>query len=102
MSVTVNIQGFSDKDDPEFKKHYNAVVFCIENNLSFPIETSEFFKGKVEGGDLEDYKEDRLVEMIENGLNEELPTETVSSGQHYRIKVSDIPKHVHTIIVKLS
>lgn len=53
MSVTLSIRAFSGKESPEFQKHFKAVQFCLENQLSFPKETSEFFKGKVEGEDLD-------------------------------------------------
>ena len=47
MSVSLNATAYSSKESKEFQKHYNAVKFCIENELSFPKETSEFFKGKL-------------------------------------------------------
>lgn len=100
MSVSLNITAYSSKDSPEFQKHYKAVQFCIENKLSFPKETSEFFKGKVGGDDLEDIYEDHILEYIEHGV--EVPLD-VGYGQwgHATIKVADIPKEADTIIITM-
>lgn len=100
MSVSLSIQGFASKNNPEFQKHYNAVVFCIENNLSFPKETSEFFKGKIGGDDLEDVIPEAIMKHIENGVEIELTTYRVASHECH-IKVADIPTGTDTIIVKL-
>ena len=61
MSVSLNATAYSSKESKEFQKHYNAVKFCIENELSFPKETSEFFKGKLGGDDLEDIKPEAIL-----------------------------------------
>ena len=55
MSTTINVTAYSGKQSKEFQKHYKAVKFCIENDLSYPKETSEFFKGKIYNLNLEDY-----------------------------------------------
>ena len=47
MSTSINIKAYSSKNNKEFQRHYNVVMCCIENSVSFPKETSEFFKGKV-------------------------------------------------------
>ena len=98
MSVT----GYSGIDNPEFQKHLEAVKFCIKNKLSFPKETSEFFKGKVGGDDLEDISEDSILAYIENGIEVNIPNEETYHGDEIKIKVSDIPKHVDLIVAKLS
>ena len=102
MSVSVSVNGYSSVENPEFQKHFKAVKFCIENNLSFPKETSEFFKGRVCGDDLEDLKPEAILEYIQHGLETKLPKTTSKNGEEIRIKVSDIPKDVDVIIVKLS
>jgi hypothetical protein len=104
MSTSISVRAYSNKNNPEFQKHFMAVQFCIENNLSYPKETSEFFKGKIDGGDLEDYEPEFIEECIENGI--EIPlkmeeNEGDSWGEVYRIKVADIPPEVDVIIVKL-
>lgn len=100
MSVCLHFKAYSSPDNPEFKKHYNAVKFCIENELSFPKETSEFFRGKVDTCNLEDMNRDFILEIIENGV--EVPV--VHSNYNYheiRIKTSDIPSNVSELVIKL-
>lgn len=101
MSVSVNVKAFSGKESSEFRKHYAAVKFCIENELSFPKETSAFFKGKVEGDSLENFNTISVLRMIENGIEIPLKTTTNRTGGII-IKVSDIPSSVDEIIVQLS
>ena len=100
MGCSLSVSGYLSKNNPDYQKHFKAVKFCIENNLSFPKETSEFFKGSINGDDLEDYKKDSLIELIENGKEVEIPVEDL--GYEQRIKVSDIPHGVDMIIVKWS
>lgn len=102
MSVTLSVQAFSGKNSKEFQKHYKAVKFCLENSLSYPKETSEFFKGKVGGDDLEDIIDDSILEYIENGIEVDLKTSGDVFGNEIRFNVSDIPKSADEIIVKLS
>ena len=99
MSTSLSVQAFASKDSEEFQKHFKAVKFCIENQLSYPKETSEFFKGKLHGDDLEDIKPEYVLGYIENGV--EIPLKM--SGEYYekRIKVSEIPSEVDEIIVRL-
>ena len=100
MSTSLKIKAFSGKDNKEFQKHFKAVKFCLENELSFPKETSEFFKGKVDGNDLEDLKSEYILKYLENGI--EVPLEFEEKYDfYYRIKVSKIPSHVDEIIVSL-
>ena len=49
MSTTLYVKGYTGKNNTEFLKHFEAVKFCIERDLSFPKETSEFFRDKIEG-----------------------------------------------------
>ncbi len=107
MSVSLHVTGYSGKDSPEFQKHLKAVRFCIENELSFPKETEEFFKGKVDGEyDLDDIEPSELLGCIENGvvvdLFETKALDWEDGGYSCRIKVSEIPPHVDTIVVSLS
>ena len=100
--MTLNIKAYSDKSNPEFKKHLKAVEFCVENGLSFPIETSEFFKGKVDGNDLESIIPEHVVEYIENGVEVPMIYSTQKVGKEARIKVADIPKEAVEIIIKIA
>jgi hypothetical protein len=99
MSVDLSIRAYAGKDSPEFQKHYKAVKFCIENGLSYPKETSNFFKGKIDGDDLEDQDGNYILESIENGIEVDLKL----SGDDYvkTIKVSEIPKEVDIIVITL-
>lgn len=100
MSASLSITAYSGKDSKEFQKHFKAVQFCIENELSFPKETSDFFKGRVDGGDLEDYQPKYILPMIANGVT--VPLTIGGDGYIQRIKVADIPKEVDEIVVKIN
>jgi hypothetical protein len=102
MSVSLNVTAYSSKESKEFQKHFNAVKFCIENGLSYPKETSEFFKGKIHGNDLEDFLTEYILENIQNGVEVPLNTTRDKWGNEIRIKVSEIPSSVDEIVVKLS
>lgn len=102
MSVSLNVTAYSSKESKEFQKHFNAVKFCIENGLSYPKETSEFFKGKIHGDDLEDISNEYILEHIQNGVEVPLNTTGDKWGNEIRIKVSEIPSSVDEIVVKLS
>ena len=102
MSVSLNVTAYSSKESKEFQKHFNAVKFCIENGLSYPKETSEFFKGKIHGNDLEDILTEYILENIQNGIEVPLNTTGDKWGNEIRIKVSEIPSSVDEIVVKLS
>jgi len=102
MSVSLNVTAYSSKESKEFQKHFNAVKFCIENGLSYPKETSEFFKGKIHGDDLENISNEYILEHIQNGVEVPLKTTGDKGGNEIRIKVSEIPSSVDEIIVKLS
>lgn len=101
MSTSLSVTAYSSTENKEFQKHFNAVKFCIENGLSYPKETSEFFKGNVGGDDLEDINTEYILEYIENGIELDLKQTQVHECE-IRIKVSDIPKEADLIIVKLS
>jgi hypothetical protein len=100
MSASVSIKAHASPESKDFQKHYKAVQFCIENQLSFPKETSEFFKGKVGGDDLEDLKPESILQYLENGMNVDMPIKKTKQGE-YHIKVSEIPSEVDLIVVKL-
>ena len=100
MSTKLKVKAYSNKTNKEFNKHYNAVKFCLENNLSFPIETSEFFKGKIDGCDLEDFHESIQLSLIGNGT--EISIKTHCSDYHnVIIYPCDIPDEVDKIIISL-
>jgi hypothetical protein len=100
MSVSLNVTAYSSKESKDFQKHFNAVKFCIENQLSFPKETSEFFKGKVCGDDLEDINSDAILKYIENGVQMKIPLE-YENGKVF-IRVKEIPVGCDLIIAELS
>lgn len=56
MSASLNVTAYSSTESKGFQKHFNAIKFRIKNGLSFPKGTSDFFKGKLGGNDLEDIK----------------------------------------------
>jgi hypothetical protein len=101
MSCSISVTAFASKDSEEFKKHYGAVKFCIENGLSYPKETSEFFKGKVAGDDLEDISEDCILGYIKDGVEISLDDCMVTDHEDREvIQVGKIPKSVDRIIVE--
>jgi hypothetical protein len=100
MSVSLTVTAYSSKESKDFQKHFNAVKFCIENELSFPKETSEFFKGKVCGDDLEDINSDSILKYIENGVQMKIPLE-YENGKVF-IRVKEIPVGCDLIIAELS
>jgi hypothetical protein len=102
MGVSLSATAYSSTESKEFQKHYNAVKFCIENGLSYPKETSDFFKGKIGGDDLEDIEEEGILEYIQNGVEVPLKTTGDKWGNEVRIKVSEIPAEADLIIVRLS
>lgn len=103
MGVSLSLKAFSSNENAEFQKHFNAVKFCIENELSFPKETSEFFKGKLGGGDsLEDVKRSSIIQYIEHGVEVPLKKTSDKFGNEIRIKVSEIPKEADLIIIRLT
>ena len=101
MSVSLKATAYSTKENELFQKHSKAVRFCIENELSFPVETHEFFKGKINGDNLEDYNSDAILKYIENGVSVVMPFRCYR-GSEVHIKVSEIPENVSLIIVELS
>ena len=101
MGVSLVVKGFSDKEDPTFNKHLSAVRFCIQNNLSLPKETSEFFRGKVYGEDPENYVGKHLIEHLKNGVEIPLTLHSDPYGATIRIKVSEIPEGVSEIIASI-
>ncbi len=100
MSTSLSVKAFSSAANPEFQKHFKAVGFCLENKLSFPKETSDFFKGKVNGEDLENINPDNILRYLQNGMEVSLPCERIGYNEVI-IKVSDIPASADKIIVKL-
>lgn len=97
--MRLSVKAYSDKTNPEFQKHFKAVEFCVEHGLSFPKETTEFFKGKIDGGDLEDIIPEYIVGYIENGI--EVPMQCTTTRDETRINVKDIPNEVVEIVIKI-
>ena len=101
MSMSLSIRGYYGTENKEFKKHAEAVAFCVKNELSLPLETSEFFKGKVEGEDLEAYHREGWVGLISNGLEISLGLKGGISNRKV-IDLKSLPKNLETIIVELN
>ena len=97
MGSTIEIKGYTGKTNPEFTKHLKAVEFCFENDLSLPIETSEFFRGKVDGGNIEDCTKEVALDYVRKGL--QIPLRVERFGVDYIIKVKEIPTSVDEIVV---
>jgi hypothetical protein len=102
MSTSLNVTAYLSKESKEFQKHYNAVKFCIENELSFPKETSDFFKGKIGGDNLEDVKHDSVIKYIENGVSTPIPLEYSDNQTKIYIRVKEIPVGCDLILVSIS
>lgn len=105
MGADIFITGFSSKDDKLFQKHYEAVKFCIKNGLSYPKETTEFFKGKLSGEDLEDWSDEAILEFLENGVSVSLKnclSQDPDRWDYHILKVSKIPKGTDEIHIYLS
>lgn len=100
MSTSISFMGYAGEQSPEFIKHREVVFFCIEKGVSYPKETSEFFKGKIQGSDLEDFTDASLVEYLQFGI--EIPIKVFQSGFNYEIDLKSLPKEVDKIIVKWS
>ena len=100
MGVSLSATAYLSKESKEFQKHYSAVKFCIEKELSFPKETTEFFRGKIDGEDLEDIKPDSILDYLGNGVSVNMHFEYLSEYE-VQIKVSEIPSGVDLIVVKM-
>lgn len=101
MSCSIHVKAYSDNTSKEYQKHLKAVKFCIENKLSYPKETSDYFKGAIESdGDLEDYDSEYVLEYIENGFELDLPLEEDQCSAVLNVK--DIPKDAKKIIIEYS
>ncbi len=100
----LEVKAYTSTESKEFQKHFNAVAFCLENELSFPKETSKFFKGKLGGDDLEDIKPEYILDYIKHGI--EVPFKTnwliLKEQTEIKIKVSEIPSGVDLIVVTLA
>jgi hypothetical protein len=101
MSQQVKVIGYTGTDSPEYQKHFKAVHFCITNDLSFPIETSEFFKGKINGDSLEDFKKEALLNQIRYGFEVKIPQNCNKTLGEIWINTKDIPSTVTEICVKI-
>ncbi len=101
MSLSLSVTAYAGKDNLEFQKHFRAVKFCIEEGLSFPKETSEFFRGRVDGEDLEDIRTDCILPYIENGIEVSIPTDESPHGDRISIKIATLPAHVDEIVIQL-
>lgn len=102
MSKFLAYVGYSTTEDPEFKKHLEAVKFCSERNLSYPKETRAFFAGAYGGDNLDDVQPERALQYIENGLEVDI-NDAVSrdADDDIMIDVSKLPPHVTKIRVKM-
>ena len=101
MGVSLSVRAYKGVNTPEYNKHFNAVKFCIKNALSYPVETSEFFKGTIDGDDLEDYTQnEHLLSKLCNGVNIEIPVHQINECEIH-IFINDIPAGVDKIVAIL-
>ncbi len=101
MSLTLEVLAFSGKENKEYLKHFNAVKFCVENELSYPIETKEFFKGKVNGYDLDEINRPHVLNYLKEGVSVPLKYTYDRLVNEVKIKVSEITPSAELIIIKL-
>lgn len=101
MSTDLHARAFMGEDNPIFQLHLKAVKFCLETGLSFPKETSEFFKGKIDGMDLEENDREYLLDFIESDTEIQMDLPYRRGVGYIEILVSDIPKDAKYIRVSL-
>lgn len=65
MGMSTHIQAFIPDTDAEFKKHKKILLMCLENEVSLPKETAEYFGS-------EDANEYLLDEKLEIELEEDV------------------------------
>lgn len=100
MSSCLEVEAFSGRESAIFDKHYKAVKFCLENDLSFPKETSLFFKGKLPDCDnLEEMDSEHILEAIENGTFVEIKLNRKDNNE-VEVFLKDIPAEVDRLIIR--
>ena len=97
MSCYIKVYACTDNTSEIYQKHLNAVKFCVENNLSLPSETSNFFKGKIGDGDLEDYEKEYWYDYVKSGFSTYLD----SDDSYIEIDMKDIPVNTKKLIITL-
>ena len=97
----MNVKAYSGQGSPEFVKHFSAVQFCVKNELSYPEETVEYFKGCFDGDDLDDINRNSIIGYVVHGRQIDLPITNINYGNEIHINVKDIPEGTETIIIKM-
>lgn len=89
MGMSTHIQAFIPDTDAEFKKHKKILLMCLENEVSLPKETAEYFGN-------EDAEEYLLDEKLEIELEENVHYKDWSdeSSQGFEVDLSKLPKGV--------
>lgn len=100
MGLNLSVKGYVYKNIEEYKKHLEALEFCSERNLSLPYETEQFLR---QFSDEEYIKHSDLqssINLYEDGIEIDLPIEKIHY-QLYQLKVSDIPKDVSILKIRI-
>lgn len=89
MGMSTHIQGFIPDTDTDFKKHKKILLFCMEENVSLPKETAEYFGSD----DAEEYLiEEKLEIKLEEGVHYKEWMEDSSKG--FEVDLTRLPKGV--------
>lgn len=94
-------EAYSTKESDDYQKHVKAVKFCIENGLSYPKETNEFFRNNVPEEDLNSYQPKTVLESIKDGVRLPMHYDGNHDMTQIRIRICDIPPTADEIIVTM-
>ena len=102
MSVSLHIEGFTGLTNEEYKKHYEALEYCLTRGLTPPVETLEFFEGKLGGCGVKELSVKGALDYAKKGTYVSLKDSiTEIDSSEVQIDVSRIPKETEVIIVKI-
>lgn len=89
MGMSTHIQAFIPDTDLEFQKHKKILLMCIENAVSLPKETAEYF-----GNEYAD--EESLDTKLEIELKEDIHYKDFSEEgrQGFEVDLSKLPTGV--------
>ena len=87
--MSTHIQAFMPDTDADFQKHKKILLMCIENEVSLPKETAQYFGQK----EPEEYL---LDEKLSVSLKENVHYKDWSdeSSQGYEVDLSKLPKGI--------
>lgn len=100
MGVSLGIYGYSGKDNPEFRKHFEVVSVCLKYGVDVPAESKEFFNW--DEFEFDEMESEDVLEKIANGIPIEIKTHPIDKwGNGDIIKISELPKGVDEIHIKM-